>query len=209
MNRINLFNIYIDRRVYKGGNALQEIEMIKKIQKGDMQAFEQVFERYKSKALKTVYLMTGDKVVSEDVVQEAFVKCYSSIKSLRHPEYFKTWFFKLLIRTTWQYMKKEKKILPAEGILEMVEEKCAQSYLVKLEQEAAINVLYEEMSKLDIKLQTTLTLYYYGGFSVKEIANIMGCFEGTVKSRLYTGRNKLKNNLLAQHNFISEGGFTV
>lgn len=179
---------------------MQEAEMIEKIQKGDIQAFEQLFERYKLKALKTVYLMTRDKVVSEDVVQEAFVKCYSSIKSLRHPEYFKTWFFKLLTRTTWQYMKNEKKILPAEGIVEMVEEKCVKSYAEKLEQEAAANLLYEEISKLDLKLQTTLILYYYDDFSVKEIAKIMGCFEGTVKSRLYAGRNKLKNSLVAQHN---------
>lgn len=176
--------------------------MVKKIQKGDQQAFEQLFETYKSKALKTVYLITGDKVVSEDVVQEAFVKCFSSIKCLRSPEYFKTWFFKLLTRTTWQYMKKEKKILPVEGILEMVEEKCSKSYSENLKQEEATNILYEEISNLDTKLQMTLILYYYDGFSVKEIAKIMGCFEGTVKSRLYTGRNKLKNNLVAKHNFI-------
>jgi len=183
--------------------------LIKKVQEGDLPAFERLFELYKSKALKTVYLMTGDRAISEDIVQEAFVKCYTSIKSLRNPEHFKTWFYKLLTRTTWQYMKKEKKLLPTEDILELVEANSVKSYSDKAQQEEAKNMIYEELTKLEPKLQTTLILYYYNGFSVKEIAKIMGCFEGTVKSRLYTGRCKLKNNLASLNNYISEGGITV
>lgn len=181
---------------------MPEVEIIEKVQKGDMQAFEQLFELYKSKALKTAYLMTGDKVVSEDVVQEAFIKCYRSIKELRQPQYFHTWFYKLLTRTAWQYLKKERQIMPVEDISEMLEKDCVKAYSEKLEDEATANMLYEEIAKLDPKLQMTLILFYYDGFSVKEIAHIMGCFEGTVKSRLHTGRKKLQKSLTAQHIFF-------
>ena len=56
-------------------------------------------------------------------------------------------------------------------------------------------MLHEAIEKLDIKQKTVIVLYYFNELTVKEIANIMGCFEGTVKSRLYSARRKLKNNL--------------
>ncbi|MHC1748915.1 MAG: RNA polymerase sigma factor [Cellulosilyticaceae bacterium] len=182
---------------------MNETDLIKKVKQGDMQAFEQLFELYKYKAIKTVYLMTGDKDASEDIVQEAFVTCYLSIKTLKTPEYFKTWFFKLLTRTAWRYMKKEKKLVPVEEIAEMIEKQQVGIYSDEVEQRESSRLLYQEIEKLEIKLQTTLVLYYYSELSIKEIAKVMGCLEGTVKSRLYTGRNKLKISLIKQENFIS------
>lgn len=186
----------------KGGTVLEEVEIVKKVQEGDMQAFEELFELYKRRAIKTVYLMIGDKIVSEDIVQEAFVGCYLSIKSLKNPEYFKTWFFKLLTRTAWKYMKKERKLVPVEEIVQMIEQQPSTLYASKYEVCDVSGVIYEEILKLGTKLQTTLILYYYNEFSIKEIAKIMGCLEGTVKSRLHTGRNKIKINLVKQEAFI-------
>lgn len=186
----------------KGGTVLEEVEIIKKVQEGDIRAFEQLFELYKHKAMKTVYLMTGDKVVSEDIVQEAFVTCYLSIKSLKNLEYFKTWFFKLLTRTAWKYMKKERKLVPVEEVAQLVEKQHGEVYSSGIEQCSVSGSLYEEKLKLGTKLQTTLILYYYNELSIKEIAKIMSCLEGTVKSRLHTGRNKIKTNLVEQKSSI-------
>ena len=181
---------------------MKETDLIRKVQEGDLQAFEQLFKLYKYKALRTVYLMTGNQVISEDIVQEAFVTCYRSIKNLRNTEHFRTWFFKLLTRMTWKYMEKEKQLIPTEDIIERVENNSKESWIMELKQEDSSNTLYEEILKLEPKLQTTLILYYYNCFSIKEIARIMGCLEGTVKSRLYTGRNKLKINLMEKKSFI-------
>lgn len=186
----------------KGGTVLEEMQMIREVQKGNMEAFEQLFKLYRHTAIKTVYLMTRDQVMSEDIVQEAFVTCYLSIKSLRSPEYFKTWFFKLLTRTTWRYLKKEKKLVPVEEIVEMVEKQQGELYSNETNQKESDKLLYEEILKLETKLQTTLILYYYNAFSIKEIAKIMSCLEGTVKSRLYTARKKLKMNLVEQQTLI-------
>lgn len=175
--------------------GLHEKELIINVQKGDISAFEQLFELYKSKALRTVYLMTRNKDVGEDILQEAFVICYTSIKDLKNPEYFKTWFYRILTRTTWRYMKKERELIPIEDISDKLVSNYEKSPLEKLEQKESSTLLYQEILKLNPKLQTTLILYYYNEFSVKEIAKIMGCFEGTVKSRLYTGRSRLKTNL--------------
>lgn len=170
MNQISTICLYIVDASNKGGTALQERELVVNVQKGDMQAFEQLFELYKCKALRTIYSMTRDKDISEDIVQEVFVSCYTSIKSLQNPEYFKTWFYRILTRTTWRYMEKEKTLIPVENIFRKSEDSYENSSLEKLEQKESSKLLYQEILKLQPKLQTTLILYYYNEFSVKEIA---------------------------------------
>lgn len=203
MNQINATCLYIVDASNKGGIALKERELIVNVQKGDTQAFGELFELYKHKALRTVYLMTRNKDVSEDVVQEVFVVCYTSIKGLKNPEYFKTWFYRILTRTTWRYIENESRLIPVEHIFEKLEDSFENTPLEKLEQKEVTSVLYQEIIKLKPKLQTTVILYYYNEFSVKEIADIMNCLEGTVKSRLYTGRQRLKKSLIKQENFIT------
>lgn len=174
---------------------MQEKELVINVQKGDMKAFEQLFDLYKHKALRTIYSMTRDKNISEDIVQEVFVICYTSIKSLKNPEYFKTWFYRILTRTTWRYMKKQRKLIPVKEIFIKSTDTYEDSSLEKLEQKEFSKIIYQEILKLKPKLQTTVILYYYNEFSIKEIAQIMESREGTVKSRLYTARRKLKVNL--------------
>lgn len=183
---------------------MEERELIREVQEGNMQAFEQLFERYKYKAMRTAYLMTGDKYTSEDIVQEAFTTCYLSIKSLKSPEYFKTWFFKLLTRIAWRYMKKEKTLIPIEAINKVIESGQDLTAPNEIEQREAKNAVYKEIMKLDYKLQTTIILYYYNELSIKEIAKVMGCLEGTVKSRLHTARKKLKVSLLEESSMERE-----
>ena len=193
--------MYIDASI-EGGTILEEIKLIKKIQGGDLQAFECLFELHKHKALRTVYLITRDPVVSEDIVQEAFITCYTSIKGLKNPEYFKTWFYRLLTRSTWRYMKKERELVPVEDIIVRLEDNYEGSCLEKLENEESTQLLYQEIIKLPLKLRTTIILYYYNELSVKEISKTMDCLEGTVKSRLYTGRKRLKKVLIEEPNSI-------
>ena len=181
---------------------MQEIDLIKKVQKGDINAFEELFGLYKNKALRTVYLMTRDKSISEDIVQEAFVQCHNSIKGLKNPEFFKTWFYRILTRTTWRYMDKQKKLVPVDHIFEKLESKHEKTSLEKLEEKETAKLIYEEILKLQPKLRTTIILYYYNELSTKEIAEVMACLQGTVKSRLYTGRCILKTNLTRHENLI-------
>ncbi len=73
---------------------MSEEELVIKIQSGDMNALGELFEIYKNESFKYSYLITGSKYTSEDIVQEAFISCYNNIKSLKNPEFFKSWFFK-------------------------------------------------------------------------------------------------------------------
>ncbi|MBE6090173.1 MAG: RNA polymerase sigma factor [Clostridium beijerinckii] len=175
---------------------MSEEELVIKIQSGDMNALGELFEIYKNESFKYSYLITGSKYTSEDIVQEAFISCYNNIKSLKNPEFFKSWFFKMLTRIAWRYAKKDKKSLPVDNIFEKVDEKNIDTSIEQYLRKEQNNNLYAEIEKLDLKQKTVIVLYYFNGLTVNEIAKVMGCFEGTVKSRLHSARKKLKSSLI-------------
>ncbi|NRY59306.1 RNA polymerase sigma factor [Clostridium beijerinckii] len=175
---------------------MSEEELVIKIQSGDMNALGELFEIYKNESFKYSYLITGSKYTSEDIVQEAFISCYNNIRSLKNPKFFKSWFFKMLTRIAWRYAKKDKKSLPVDNIFEKVDEKNIDTSIEQYLRKEKNNNLYAEIEKLDLKQKTVIFLYYFNGLTVSEIAKVMGCFEGTVKSRLHSGRKKLKSSLI-------------
>lgn len=175
---------------------MSEKEIIVKIQYGDMNALGELFEMYKNESFKYSYLITGDKYTSEDIVQETFITCYFHIKSLKNVEQFRSWFFKILTRIAWRYAKKQKKSVPVDNIFEKLQNKNIDESIEKYIINQQSQMLRTEIENLELKQRTVIILYYFNGLSVKEIANIIGCFEGTVKSRLYSARKKLKCSLL-------------
>jgi len=175
---------------------VNETEVVKKIQAGDMNAFEEIFEIYKNQAIRYAYLITNNKFTSEDIVQETFVKCYLKIKDLKNVEQFKSWLFKILTRTAWDYMKKDKAVLPVEDIFEKAKNENIDKSLHSYIRNEESKMLRAEIDNLELKQKTVIVLYYFNGFTIKEIAKIMGCFEGTVKSRLHSARKNLKVALM-------------
>lgn len=175
---------------------MSEKELVLKIQSGDMNALGELFQTYKNESFKYSYLITGDKYTSEDIVQEAFITCYSHIKSLKSIEQFRSWFFKILTRIAWRYAKKQKKVLPVDNIFEKLQNKNIDESIEKYIINQQAQELRAEIEKLELKQKTVMILYYFNGLTVKEISKIIGCFEGTVKSRLYSARKKLKCSLV-------------
>ena len=85
---------------------MEESEWIQKMQQGDDTAFFIIYEKYKNAALRTAYLITGNRYTGEDILQETFVQCCLHIKELKDPTTFKAWFYKILTRTAWKFAKK-------------------------------------------------------------------------------------------------------
>ena len=183
---------------------MNEADLILNIQKGNSDSFNQLYRLYQSKAVRTAYLITGNQASAEDVAQEAFVKCYFEIAKLKNPQCFRSWFYRLLVRTAWRYAKTEKKNVPVQDIFEESNTSTVQSIEQQYLNTEISKILYEQIQMLDDKKRTVVMLYYYSELSTKEIAHVMGCLEGTVKSRLHSARNILKGNLGFLH--IKEDG---
>jgi RNA polymerase sigma-70 factor (ECF subfamily) len=174
---------------------MNETDLITDIRNGDSDAFAKLYDLYKNKAVKTAYLITGNRTSAEDVAQEAFVKCYLEIGRLQNPECFKTWFYRLLVRTAWRHAEIEKRNVPVEDVYGESESSGGRSTEQQYLDAEISSILYRQIRKLDTKKRTAVMLYYYSGLSTKEIAQVMGCLEGTVKSRLHFARKTLKSNL--------------
>ena len=91
------------------------------LQQGNAEAFDRLFEQYKNQAVRTAYLITGNRSVCEDVAQEAFLLCFRRIKSLRDPKAFTVWFYRILTRVAWRYGKLAQREIPSENIMEQAD----------------------------------------------------------------------------------------
>lgn len=179
----------------KGDENLQIDDIIHGCQLGDMDCFEELYKLYFNKAFGTAYIISGQKGLAEDIVQEAFLICYKSIKYLKEPGAFNTWFYRIVVRESWKMAKTKKSSLENfnAGI---TSHELIQSTLDNSVDDLCNKLLLQQSIKsLKLPLKTVLILYYYNDMSIKEISKVLGCFEGTVKSRLFKARKILQNEL--------------
>ena len=93
-------------------------ELVRRMQRGDMQAFDELYARYKNDAYRVACLITGNRADGEDLTQEAFVICARSIGSLKDGAKFRPWLLKTLSRAAWKYCRKTKRETPVAEFFE-------------------------------------------------------------------------------------------
>lgn len=171
-------------------------DLVKQMQNGDSTAFDSLFTEYQLKAVRTAALISGDISLAEDIVQETFTDCYLNIKALKKPESFKSWFFRSLTRNTWKAIDKKSRLVPVDEIDEKAESMLPPVFdSYPSERHSSYAGLYKAIGQLGKKQCTTIVLYYFNGFSIKEIAHATSSLEATVKSRLFSAKKQLKNSL--------------
>lgn len=120
-----------------------------------------------------------------DAIQEAIVKAFFKIDTLRVDDYASTWLIRILINECYSIMKREKKLVSLEDYGQ--EERAAES--------EDYSELYQAISRLPEQVRLSVILYYLEGYSIKEIAELMDTTEGAVKNRLQRARKKLRTEL--------------
>ncbi len=176
---------------------------------GSEAAFDELYRSYSGKLYRMAYFITSNQSDSEDILQETFVKCYLYRSKLKQADCFESWLYQILVRTAWRLERKKKgrAEISFEGILEQEEDKKSAEHIREdkktggplesvLEAETAKEI-QKALSHLDIKYRTVVLLYYYNDLSTREIAQITGAMEGTIKSRLFKARKLLKDLLEA------------
>lgn len=136
----------------------------------------------------------------EDAVSEAITIAFQKLASLKKDEYAKTWLTRILIHECFHIRKQQSRITlisdDSESILN------TQKYSENMCDTDNYFDLYYAMSHLTEDQRLTVTLYYYEGYSVKEIAKITRVTQGTVKSRLGRARNQLKQFLKEEEYYV-------
>lgn len=163
--------------------------LVKKAQKGDDKAFLKLIQQEKVKLYRMAFVYVKDESDALDVVQETIYKAYVSIDKVKEVSYFSTWLTRILINTSLDYIKMKNKVIPIEqDVVERIES------AEKFETEARLD-LQHAVEQLDEKYKTVIMLRYYQDLSVKQIAELLECPEGTVKTNLHRAVNKLRGNL--------------
>lgn len=156
--------------------------------------FDTLFETYQTEALRTAYLICGNRADAEDAVQDAFIQCYRHLNQLRDPSKAKAWLFRILTRAAWQVSRRSRRETPVDDLF-AAHEPTGEDAAAPLLRADRAQTVRAALAKLDEKQRTAVVLYYFGDLSIRQIAKAMGCLEGTVKSRLYHARERMKQLL--------------
>ncbi len=122
-----------------------------------------------------------------DAVQEAILKSYSKLYTLKEEAYFKTWLVRILINECYKIRKQQKKVI-------LMEEYEKKQYAGERN---SYSELYEALMEMEERIRVPVVLYYLDGFKIHEISKILKIPEGTIKSRLSRGRHVLREKLEA------------
>ncbi|MEO4053887.1 sigma-70 family RNA polymerase sigma factor [Solibacillus sp. CAU 1738] len=162
------------------------MSLLAKAKKGNNQAFVKLLQDEKVKLYKMAYIYMKNENDALDVVQETVARAYANIQSIKEEQYFATWLMKILINTALEILRKNQKVLPMQERLP--EQGQIYSYDEKLD-------LLHAIEQLDEKYKTVILLKYYRDLQTKEIADLLDCPEGTVKTNVHRGIGQLKKYL--------------
>ncbi|WP_162987346.1 RNA polymerase sigma factor [Metabacillus litoralis] len=182
---------------------MNERALIKRIKSGDEIAFNELFKPYILQSRRTAYLFLYDYGMAQDAVQEALFEAYKSIGRYDPSKAsFKTWFNKIVVNCSIKMLRKKKYIAYFSKKNGVTNNETPEIRNIIDEETKEI---YQCINQLSVKLRIVIILYYFQDLSITEISKMLDISEGTVKSRLYKARQKLRN-LLSYEEYMGIGG---
>lgn len=165
-------------------------KLVEEYLKGDQQSLDFLVEKYLKPLYNFVFQLVGDQAASEDIVQETFLKAWKSLSKFDSKKKFSTWLFSIAKNTAFDWLRKKKELNfssfeneDGESFLENMEDETilySENLLSKIDN---INDARDLMKNLSPELKSILLLHHKYGFSLAEIAEIMGKSSNTLKSK--------------------------
>lgn len=179
------FYIPKDRIVMKETSALSESKVIKKVQKGNREAYQVIVERYMQRAYYIALGFVRNSQDAMDISQESFIKAFRKIKRFDSERSFFPWFYKLLKNLCLDHIKRRSRVqeIPLDEARVLKEER---------EDREMKEILWRGIEKLSFEQKEIIILRYFQQFSYQEIAEITAKPVGTVMSSLYYAKKRLK-----------------
>jgi len=185
--------------------ALPDLSLVTRAQKGDSQAFSVLLSRYRDRIFATLYGLTGDRDISEDLLQDVSLKAHLSICRFRGDSQFYTWLYRVAINRwkDWRVSMGRRR----EDILDEVVDRTAGTERTDalVENEELRVLLAGALQELPDLWRQAVVLREIDGLSYEEIGTVLSCSIGTVKSRLFRSRSMLRDILLRDHQDYRNG----
>lgn len=178
-------------------------QLVERVQKGDKRAFDLLVAKYQHKVLSVIGRFVHDQDEAMDVAQEAFIKAYRALKNFRGESAFYTWIYRIAVNTAKNHLVSRGRRPPGsdveiedaeyyDGGSALHETSSPENNLLRDELE---KVIYDAIAALPDDLKTAVTLREFDGLSYEEIAEVMDCPVGTVRSRIFRGREAIDNSI--------------
>jgi len=184
--------------------VVPEGDLVRRARHGDLEAYDDLVKRYQERIYATVYHMTSNHDDANDIAQEAFIKAYQALKSFKGGSTFYTWLYRIAVNKTINFLKQRKNRLHfslndidfnAENdpdLVALVSDKTPFRNVGLTELQKKLN---EALHRLSEPHRMVVVLHDVQGMSHDEIADIMDCNIGTVRSRLFYARQQLQGYL--------------
>ncbi|HEX3626448.1 MAG TPA: sigma-70 family RNA polymerase sigma factor [Verrucomicrobiae bacterium] len=179
----------------------EEMVLVDRARGGDLKAYDELVRRYQERIYATIYHMTSNHEDANDLAQESFVKAYQALKSFKGGSSFYTWLYRIAVNKTINFLKQRKNRqhmslndldFNAEhnpDFVALISDKTPR-------RDAGLSELQEKLNAALLKLSEShrlaVVLHDVQGLSHEEIAKIMHCNIGTVRSRLFYARQQLQ-----------------
>jgi RNA polymerase sigma-70 factor (ECF subfamily) len=179
-------------------------QLVDRAQRGDKHAFELLVSKYQRKLARLLSRFIRDPIEVEDVTQEAFIKAYRALPSFRGDSAFYTWLYRIGINTAKNYLVAMGRRAPtatdvdneeAEGYDEGEQLRDLNTPENELMSRQIAETVNQTLEELPEELRTAITLREIEGLSYEDIANVMNCPIGTVRSRIFRAREAIAARL--------------
>lgn len=186
------------------GNRELDQVLVERAQAGDKKAFGMLVEKYHRKLGRLLSRMIRDQAEVEDVVQESFIKAYRALHNFRGDSAFYTWLYRIGINTAKNYLVsqgrrpqvlQEVEIEDVENFEDGFEMRTMETPETALMTKEIAQTVNDTVASLPEELRTAITLREMEGLSYEEIAEVMQCPIGTVRSRIFRARETIAAKL--------------
>lgn len=184
-----------------GGDAAEERALVSRAQAGEMEAYDELVRRHQERVYATIYHMTSHHEDAADLAQETFVKAYRALKSFKGDSSFFTWLYRIAVNKTINHLKQRKhrgqvslndldvNVENDPDLVALVSERTPRREAGLRELQERLNVAMQRLSE---EHRMVVTLHDIQGLKHEDIAGIMKCNIGTVRSRLFYARQQLQ-----------------
>ena len=168
---------------------MEEVFLVKRASKGDRQAFEKLMDIYFDRLCREAYIRCKYEEDVKEIVQETIYKAYRNIRSLKEPQYFKTWLSRILINVANDYLRNK-------GMVDLELDETSYVKEVVIEDKIEIKIdLYNAIDELEDKYKDAVILRYIDDLKIEDISKILDRPVNTIKTHLRKALKDMKKML--------------
>ena len=182
-------------------DTTSDVALVRAARDGDLRAYDQLVQRYQERIYHTIYHMTSNHEDANDLAQDTFIKAHSALKNFKGDSSFYTWVYRIAVNKTINFLKQRKNrrsmslddldfnVENNPDLVALVSHKTPRRDIALAELQEKLNAAMQKLSDVH---RLVVTLHDVQDLSHEEIADIMECNVGTVRSRLYYARQQLQ-----------------